>query len=243
MPGAPCPGPTHVPYPRQAPQPLVRARARGTIIAGMGFAGWPAEAIDFYDGLEEDNSKAYWQARKAVYERAVLRPMEELLAEVEGQLGPGRVFRPYRDIRFSADKSPYKTAMGATIDGGGYIRFSAAGLAAGRGMYLMSADQLQRYRQAVDAEPSGTDLARIVAAIRDAGIEVTAHERLKAGPRGFPKDHPRIDLLCWKGLIAWQEWPAGKWLATPKAKARLLEFFARAEPLQNWLDANVGPGH
>jgi uncharacterized protein (TIGR02453 family) len=209
----------------------------------MGFEGWPAEAIDFYDGLEEDNSKAYWQARKAVYERAVLRPMEELLAEVEGQLGPGRVFRPYRDIRFSADKSPYKTAMGATIDGGGYIRFSAAGLAAGRGMYLMTPDQLQRYRRAVDAEPSGADLARIVAAIRDAGIEVTARERLKAGPRGFPQDHPRIDLLCWKGLIAWQQWPAGKWLATPKAKSRLLEFFASAEPLQNWLDANVGPSH
>ena len=207
----------------------------------MGFAGWTAEAIDFYDGLEEDNSKAYWQARKAVYERAVLRPMEELLTEVEGQLGPGRIFRPYRDIRFSADKSPYKTTMAAEVGGGGYIQFSAAGLAAGRGMYLMTPDQLQRYRQAVDGELSGSDIARIVAAIREAGIEVTSRERLKAGPRGFPKDHPRIDLLCGKGLIAWKQWPAGKWLATPAAKSRLLEFLASTEPLQNWLDANVGP--
>lgn len=208
----------------------------------MGFSGWGAEAIDFYDGLEEDNSKAYWQARKAVYEQAVLRPMQELLAEVEGQLGPGRIFRPYRDIRFSADKSPYKTAIAATVGEAGYIQFSAAGLAAGRGRYLMEPDQLQRYRQAVDAEPSGPDLARRVAAIRAAGIEVTARDRLKSGPRGFPGDHPRIDLLCLKGLIAWKQWPAGAWLATPGAKARLLEFWAGAEPLERWLAANVGPG-
>lgn len=208
----------------------------------MGFQGWTAEAIDFYDGLEEDNSKAYWQARKAVYEQAVLRPMEELLAELEGQLGSARIFRPYRDIRFSADKSPYKTAIAATIGGGAYIQFSAAGLAAGRGMYMMTPDQLQRYRQAVDAGSSGPDIARIVAAIGAAGIEVTSREQLKAGPRGFPKDHPRIGLLCRKGLIAWKQWPAGTWLATPEAKSRLLEFFASAEPLENWLNANVGPG-
>jgi uncharacterized protein (TIGR02453 family) len=217
-------------------------RARPTIIAGMAFAGWAAGALDFYDGLEEDNSKAYWQAHKAVYEQAVLRPMEELLAEVEGQLGAGRIFRPYRDLRFSADKSPYKTAMAAAVGGDGYIQFSAAGLAAGRGRYLMDPAQLQRYRRAVDAAPSGPDLARIVAAARTAGVEVTARDRLKTGPRGFPRDHPRTDLLSLKGLIAWKQWPAGKWLATAQAKPRLLEFFASAGPLADWLEANVGPG-
>jgi uncharacterized protein (TIGR02453 family) len=207
----------------------------------MGFQGWPATAIDFYDGLEEDNSRAYWQAHKAVYERDVLRPMEELLAELEGQLGAGRIFRPYRDLRFSADKSPYKTAIAATVDRGGYIQFSAAGLAAGRGLYQMSPDQLQRYRQAVDSERSGAALAAIVAAIRDDGIEVTAHGRLKTGPRGFARDHPRADLLGLKGLIAWQQWPAGNWLATAGAAARLLEFFAAAQPLADWLAERVGP--
>jgi uncharacterized protein (TIGR02453 family) len=208
----------------------------------MAFQGWGAGALDFYDGLEEDNSRAYWQAHKAVYEQAVLRPMEELLAEVEGRLGAGRIFRPYRDLRFSADKSPYKTTMAAAVGGDGYIQFSAAGLAAGRGRYLMAPDELQRYRQAVAAEPSGSDLARIVSAIRKEGVEVTSRDRLKTGPRGFPKDHPRIDLLGMKGLIAWQQWPAGKWLATAQAKPRLLEFFACAGPLSGWLDANVGPG-
>ena len=211
------------------------------MITNMGFRGWPTEAIDFYDGLEEDNSKSYWQAHKAAYERAVLRPMEELLDDLAAQYGPGRIFRPYRDVRFSADKSPYKTAIGATLGGAGYIRLSAAGLAAGWGTYMMSADQLQRYRQAVDAEPSGPDLVRRVAAIRDAGIEVTAHDRVQTAPRGYYKDHPRIDLLCLKGLVAWREWPAGKWLATTQAKVRLLEFLAQAGPLDEWLAAHVGP--
>ena len=166
------------------------------MITNMGFRGWPAEAIDFYDGLEEDNSKAYWQAHKAAYEQAVLRPMEELLDDLAAQYGPGRIFRPYRDVRFSADKSPYKTAIGATLGEAGYIRLSAAGLAAGRGMYMMSADQLQRYRQAVDADLPGPDLAQRVAAIRDAGIEVTAHDRVKdRAPRlsqGSSPDRPAV---------------------------------------------------
>ena len=205
----------------------------------VGFRGWPADAIDFYDGLEEDNSKAYWQAHKATYDLSVRGPMEELLAEL-AQFGPGRIFRPNRDVRFSADKSPYKTAIGATMDNGGYIQLSAAGLAAGRGMYMMAADQLQRYRQAVDAEPAGSDLAQLVAAARDAGIEITSRDRLKTAPRGYPKDHPRIGLLCLKGLIAWRQWPAADWLATPEAKSRVVEFLAATGPIQDWLNSRVG---
>lgn len=207
----------------------------------VGFRGWPADAIDFYDGLEEDNSKAYWQAQKGTYDLSVRGPMEELLAELAGQFGPGRIFRPNRDVRFSADKSPYKTAIGATMDNGGYIQLSAAGLAAGRGMYMMATDQLQRYRQAVDAEPAGSDLAQLVAAARDAGIEVISHDRLKTAPRGYPKDHPRIGLLCMKGLVAWRQWPAAAWLATPEAKSRVAEFLAATGPIQDWLDSRVGP--
>jgi uncharacterized protein (TIGR02453 family) len=207
----------------------------------VGFRGWAADAIDFYDGLEEDNSKTYWLAHKAVYEQAVRQPMEELLAELADRCGPGRIFRPNRDVRFSADKSPYKTAIGATMDNGGYVQFSAAGLGAGRGMYMMSTDQLQRYRQAVATEPAGSDLARTANAIKKAGIEVTAHDRLKTAPKGYPKDHPRLDLLYLKGLIAWRQWPVAAWLATPKTKARLVEFFVATDPLQEWLTAHVGP--
>ena len=73
---------------------------------GMAFRGWPIEAVEFYEGLEADNSKVYWQEHKAVYERQVKAPMEELLAELADEFGEGKLFRPYRDVRFSAERRP-----------------------------------------------------------------------------------------------------------------------------------------
>ena len=84
----------------------------------MTFRGWKAEALEFFDGLEADNSKAYWQAHKTEYETLVRAPMEALLIELEPEWGEGRVFRPYRDVRFSKDKSPYKTSIAAELGGG-----------------------------------------------------------------------------------------------------------------------------
>jgi uncharacterized protein (TIGR02453 family) len=209
----------------------------------MAFRGWPAEAIEFYEGLEADNSKAYWQDHKSVYEQAVHRPMQELLDELAPEFGEGKIFRPYRDVRFSADKSPYKTAMGATLAKGGYVHFSAHGLGAGCGLYMPAPDQLERYRQAVAQNRSGGQLARIVQAASAAGLEMTAHETLKTSPKGYPKDHPRVDLLRHKGLIAWKDWPVGAWLGTSRAKTRVVEFLRATEPLNDWLARHVGPSH
>src|SRR4029077_17642390 len=78
----------------------------------MAFQGWPEAALDFYDGLEEDNSKAYWTAHKAIYDEAVRGPMTDLTEELGKDFGETKIFRPNRDIRFSADKSPYKTVIG-----------------------------------------------------------------------------------------------------------------------------------
>jgi uncharacterized protein (DUF2461 family) len=112
----------------------------------MAFEGWPAEALEFYEGLAADNTKSYWLAHKDVYETAVLAPMRELIAELEPHHGDSKIFRPYRDVRFSKDKSPYKTEI-AAVFGDTYVRLSADGLGAGRGMHGMSADQLDRYRR------------------------------------------------------------------------------------------------
>jgi uncharacterized protein (TIGR02453 family) len=207
----------------------------------MAFKGWPAEAIEFYEGLEADNTRAYWQDHKQEYEEIVKAPMVELLAELADEFGEGKIFRPFRDVRFSRDKSPYKTAIGATLARGGYVQFSAHGLAAGAGYYVMMPDQLEQYRRAVDDDKSGEALTAIEAGLRKAKIEVTARESLKTAPKGYAKDHSRIDLLRHKGLIAWKEWPVAAWMGTPKAKQRVVEFFAAARPLTEWLDTHVGP--
>jgi uncharacterized protein (TIGR02453 family) len=206
----------------------------------MAFSGWPEEALDFYDGLAADNSKTYWTAHRAVYDELVLGPMAELVDELGPEFGDTKIFRPYRDVRFSKDKTPYKTHIGAMV-GSGYVQLSAHGLAAGDGMYGMAPDQLDRYRQAVASDLTGPELERVIATIEKTGIGVSGRDTLKSAPRGYPADHPRIGLLRHKGLVAWQEWPAGAWLGTAEAKDRVVTFLRTTGPLSDWLADRVGP--
>jgi uncharacterized protein (TIGR02453 family) len=207
----------------------------------VAFRGWPSEALEFYEGLEADNSKTYWTEHKAVYDEHVRAPMVALLAELEPEFGSGKVFRPNRDIRFSADKSPYKTTVAASLEHGGYVQLSAAGLAAGSGMWHMAPDQLERYRRAVADDGTGKQLQRIFVEVSGDGIDVGGHDALKTAPKGYPKDHPRVELLRYKGLVAWKQWPPAAWLGTAAAKKRLVEFLHTAQPLHDWLTEQVGP--
>jgi uncharacterized protein (TIGR02453 family) len=205
------------------------------------FSGWPDEAIEFFEGLEADNSKAFWTAHKETYERFVRAPMSELLEELSPEFGEAKIFRPYRDVRFSKDKSPYKTNIAATLSEGGYIHLTADTLGVGGGMYMMAPDQIARYREAVADGSTGTALERLVDGLAKSGIGVSSHEVLKTAPRGYPKDHPRIGLLRNKDLVAWQEWPVGRWLASAAPKQRIIEFFRATAPLKSWLTEHVGP--
>ena len=205
------------------------------------FRGWPERALAFYEGLEADNSKTYWQEHKGVYEEDVKGPMEALVAELAPEFGDPHFFRPYRDTRFSRDKSPYKTTVAATV-GDCYVQLSANGLMAGAGRYHLEPEELERYRTAVAAERSGRALQRAVGAAEAAGLEVGAMETLKSAPRGYPKDHERIELLRMKGLVVMRSWPPAAWLGTPRAKQRVVDVFRAAAPVLTWLDAHVGPG-
>ncbi len=208
----------------------------------MAFQGWPDTAVAFYEGLEADNSKTYWLDHKEVYERDVKAPMDALLAELTAEFGETKLFRPYRDTRFSRDKSPYKTAIAARV-GTGYVQFSADGLFAGGGMYHMMPDQLARFRQAVASDTSGKNLEKAVATVTKSGLDVHAMEELKTAPKGYPKDHPRIELLRMKGLVASRSWEPAAWLRTAGAKKRVLEALRATKPLLTWLEANVGPSN
>jgi uncharacterized protein (TIGR02453 family) len=197
------------------------------------------EALDFFEGLEADNSKTYWTEHKAIYDEKVLAPMAALVADLEGEFGSGKIFRPYRDVRFSADKTPYKTNIAAVV-GQGYVQLTAAGLSAGSGMYMMAPDQLARYRAAVAGDATGRELDAIIAAAARKKIKIEGHEVLKTVPRGYDKEHPRAELLKYKGLVAWIEWPVAAWLGKPAAKDRVAEFLRNSAPLSAWLDNHVG---
>jgi uncharacterized protein (TIGR02453 family) len=171
----------------------------------MTFAGFPAKALDFYDDLEIDNSKAYWDANKQVYTEAVLVPMRELTAALEADFGSAKIFRPYRDVRFSRDKTPYKTHQGAFVHAaestGFYFEISARGVRIGAGFYHASPDRLAGYRDATAADGSGRQLSRIVNKLAAAGFDIGG-DRLKTKPRGVDPDHPRLELLRHRSLFA-----------------------------------------
>jgi uncharacterized protein (TIGR02453 family) len=205
----------------------------------MTFSGWPEAALDFYEGLAADNSKSYWTEHKADYEEKVLRPMTELAEELAPEFGEPKIFRPYRDVRFSSDKSPYKTHIGAVIGGTGYVQLSAEGLGAGAGMWQMDSEQLARFRTAVVDDGPGAELEEIIATVEEADVTVHGHGALKSAPRGFPADHPRIVLLRYKGLTAWKQWPVEPWLESASAKDRVVSFFRTTSPLCAWLTTHV----
>ncbi|MEY4173720.1 MAG: hypothetical protein RI900_885 [Actinomycetota bacterium] len=210
----------------------------------MAFTGFPIEAVAFYEGLRADNSRTYWQANKAVYERAVRGPLLALLDEL-ADYGPFQVFRPYRDVRFSKDKTPYKENIGAygESEGGAgyYVAFSDTGMYMGSGYYQMASDQLERFRAAIDAEATGSHVEALVAALERKGLRAGAIDELKTAPRGYAKDHPRIALLRRKGLMAGREYPLAKWMHTKAAATRVRDTWAAAADLNGWLDAHVGP--
>ena len=128
-----------------------------------------------------DNTKAYWSAHKALYEASVRTPMAELLSELYGEFGHGRIARPYRDMRFRAAKSPYKTEIYATFERGGYVRLGADGLTAASGYFMMSAAQLDRYRQAADRDTEGVQLALCVPRISSTALTSTVARPGSAG--------------------------------------------------------------
>jgi uncharacterized protein (TIGR02453 family) len=160
-----------------------------------------AGATAWFEGLERDNSRAYFAATRATFDDEVREPFERLLDELSGEFGGEvKVFRQHRDVRFSPDKSPYKTRTYGilhSLPGSAaalYAEISARGLYAASGYWRMASDQLARYRAAVDDERAGEGLARAVVAVREAGLEL-APPALKTVPRGMARDHPRGELL------------------------------------------------
>jgi uncharacterized protein (TIGR02453 family) len=203
------------------------------------FTGFGDGAVEFFDGLLVDNSKAYWIDQREVYEAHVRGPMLALLADLEAEFGPGKVFRPYRDLRFSNDKTPYKTHCGATA-GPYYVQVGADGLMAAAGHYQMAADQVGRFRTAVDDERRGADLVKRLAAIEADGITI-AGETLKTRPRGVDADHPRLELMRHKSLYGWRRWPPDDVLHEAGAVHRVASAWRSLRPLTEWLDDHVGP--
>jgi uncharacterized protein (TIGR02453 family) len=204
-----------------------------------------AKATKFFEGLERDNSKSYWTTNKTIFEDEVKEPMAALVDSLPERFQPFKVFRMNRDIRFSPDKSPYKTQHGAAHETDGtvyYLHVDARGLMAACGAYMMAPDQLERYREAVATDKTGRELEDILKDLSKRGIDV-GHgmaEPLKTAPRGYPKDHPRVDLLRQKALSAHRRLSANSLRDATAVRQFVVDTFDACGPLNDWIKSNIG---
>jgi uncharacterized protein (TIGR02453 family) len=202
------------------------------------FVGFPVEALDFYDDLETDNTKSFWAAHKQVWERAVRDPMVALTEALGPEFGPAKIFRPYRDVRFSKDKTPYKDHQGAFVPvapaTGWYLEVGAPGVRVGAGFYEADSERLARIRAAIADDRRGPELERILAALERRGWERRG-ETLRTAPRGWPADHPRIALLRHKSLAMSRSYGFEDVIHSPVLLDRVRDDWRAARPLVEWL--------
>jgi uncharacterized protein (TIGR02453 family) len=212
------------------------------------FEGFGGGAIEFFEGLEADNSRAYWSDHLTLYQDHVRRPMEALLAELEPEFGPGfgtgKVFRPYRDVRFSRDKTPYKTHCGAVIEpgrgaGGFYVEVSADGMLVAGGCFHTEPDQLARLRAALDTELHGERLRAVLDGFVEPGWTIRG-DTLATRPRGVPGDHPRLDLLRHRTLFVSRSWEPDNVLHEPGCVQRVRQSWMQLRELNHWCAEHIG---
>ncbi|HEX6760885.1 MAG TPA: DUF2461 domain-containing protein [Propionibacteriaceae bacterium] len=207
--------------------------------------GFTPKATKFFARLERNNSKEYWTVNKAVFENEVKEPMAALVESLPERFGPFKIFRMNRDIRFSHDKSPYKTQHGAAHEADGtvhYVHLDARGLMAACGAYMMAPDQLERYREAVAADSTGRALEGILDELSKRGFEV-GHgmtEPLRTAPRGYPRDHPRVDLLRQKAVSAHRRLEGSELRDAAAVRRFVVDTFDACGPMNDWIKSNIG---
>jgi uncharacterized protein (TIGR02453 family) len=210
--------------------------------AQPAFTGFPEAALDFYDDLELDNTRSFWAANKHVYDEAVRAPMLALTAALADEFGTAKVFRPYRDVRFAKDKTPYKNHQGAFVAvgpaTGWYVEIGSPGVRVGAGYYRADGPDLARIRAAIDTEHSGRELGRIVRRLEKGGFELRG-EQLKTTPRGFSADHPRIELLRYKSMALGRSYGFEKSIHTSALLDQVRKDWRALRPLVEWVAARV----
>jgi len=206
----------------------------------MTFTGFPVEALDFYAELEHNNTREWWNEHKPVYRETVETPMRELADALADEFGVAKIFRPYRDVRFSSDKSPVKTAQGMVIipevGGALYLQISADGLYLAGGWYEPTKEQLFAWRHGADDPALAASFDKTIAKLRKAGYDFSEGQLLKSAPRGWSRDHPRIDMLRRTNLAIGHHFEPAPWLHTSKCLDQVRKGWRVIQSWGTWLD-------
>ncbi|HVS29771.1 MAG TPA: DUF2461 domain-containing protein [Solirubrobacteraceae bacterium] len=206
------------------------------------FRGWPPEALDFLRALEANNDRDWFKANRASYDDQLVAPALALARDL-ADFGRPHLFRPWNDTRFRPGP-PIKEHLGLAIGyegaGGFYVELSLDGLLVAAGLHAPAPDQLDRLRQAIDAPRKAAALTRAIGRARKAGLTLN-EPGLKRAPRGYPADHPRLDLLRRRRLTVARRHELSSWLHRPQAGRRIHDGLEGAVPLVRWLREHVGP--
>lgn len=222
------------------------------------FTGFPEAGLRFLEDLGANNEKVWFEANKDVYKRELLEPAVQFVTALGERLqalnpnirydtrtnGSGSLMRIYRDVRFSKDKSPYKTSVaGMWWEGEGKktassaygFHLEASGMGLMAGQFGFSKEQLQAYREAVDYDRTGKALVAVIAAVQQAGDYTIVGEHYKRVPRGYDPDHPRAALLRYNSLYAHPPMVSRAQVLTAELVDVCLAHFENMAPIQRWL--------
>ena len=208
------------------------------------FLGFGPRALDWFQGLEADNSKPYFEASRGVWEAEVRGPLERLLEELAedsrgGEAVPAAPRRALLEEQGALQDQQLRGGPGARHRIRLYVAISSGGLHSGSGYWQMAADQLARYREAVTG-PEGPALDAAVGRMEASGIKVWG-EALKTAPRGLPRDHPLVRLLRLKDVLAGDELGPEATLDGRRPKDFARSVWDRSREVMGWMDAHVGP--
>ena len=219
--------------------------------ASNKFSGFSREAPGFFHELAVEMNKEWFEANKARYQALWVEPMTALMTELAARIAKVyapqklgvKLFRIYRDTRFSKDKSPYKTHMAALIQGKVaspiYMHIGVDEEWIGCGSYFFEDKQLAKWRKLVAADKTGKEIAGIVGKLRRAGYTVGGHEDYKKVPKPYPADHPRAEFLKMRGLTAgFPDMPRGL-LHDKKLVDWLVKHMKATAAMVTWLYRNL----
>lgn len=225
----------------------------------MAFSGFPDATFAFLSDLAANNSKTWFDEHRSDYEAYWLAPAVAFVeaigdglfdladnVEVDPRVN-GSIFRINRDVRFSKDKTPYKTHLSMRFRQPGrpengpifYVHVEPGKCVLAAGSYSLSKEGLSVFRDAVAADVSGKKLAKAVSDVEEAGYRLGSIGALKRVPPPFDKDHPRGELLKRKGLVAVHEGSLPSEVHSPDFVTWCLDHFGKMVPIYRWCEANL----
>lgn len=209
------------------------------------FTGFGPDLIPFYEGLITDNSRTYWLEHKATFDEQIAGPARALAAALTEEFGAVKVFRPHRDVRFSKDKSPYKTqvSMVRQTEGVGVLYFAVAPDAVdlAGGIYAPEPGQLRRFRELQDDPRAVRSMDALLGGLEDQGFTLMTESALVTAPRGWTVDHPRIEMLRLKHIAVGQDREPGSWLHHAGCRNEVAGAWRAIQRWNDWLQGRLAP--